>query len=86
MLLRLTGQGSEKRRLAVSIFLVGCVHVSLVFFGNENATPPKILASFALSTTLLMVSQRVRAKLLAPRAASTVVSPARVSAPPVSAP
>lgn len=75
MLLRLTGAGSDKRRLAISILLVACVHVSLVFFGNENATPPMVLASFALSTTMLVISQRVRAKLSAPRPAPPASMP-----------
>lgn len=80
MMLRLLGPGSaaslsNNRRLAVSILLVACVHVSLFFFGNENATPPMILGSFVLSTTMLVISQRVRAKLTAPRPAPPASMP-----------
>ncbi len=75
MLMRFLGPGSDKRRLGISIFLVACVHVSLLFFGNEQATPPVILGSFALSCTMLLISQRVRTKLAAPRPAPPASMP-----------
>jgi hypothetical protein len=51
------------KRLALSIALMGLVHVGLLFFGNEDATPLRLLGSFALAATLLVVAQRMRQHL-----------------------
>lgn len=55
-----------KQRLLLKLFLIVLVHVALIFLGNENATPAKLLGSFVLSSTLIIISDRVRAKIAAP--------------------
>jgi hypothetical protein len=66
---------NERGRFAAGLLLLGVVHVGLfVQGGNDNATPSRLLASFALSTTLLWLSQLARRRLREQRAA-------RVSAP-----
>ena len=40
-------------RLLNSALLLGLVHIGLFLWGNENATPLKLIASFALMMALL---------------------------------
>ena len=75
----LSGFRDQKKRLLVKLLLVVIVHVSMIFLGNENATPQKLLLSFVVTSLLVLVSDRIRAKLVAP-------VPATSSTPPESTP
>jgi hypothetical protein len=59
---------NDRNRFAASVLLLGVVHVVLFVQGNENATPLRLVASFALSTTLLYLAQRVRRRAFERRA------------------
>lgn len=55
---------NERARFAAGLLLLGAVHIALFLNGgNENATPPRLLLSFALSTTVLFLSQLARRRL-----------------------
>ncbi len=60
---------SPERRLALSVALIGAVHVGLVFFGNEDATPLKLLGSFGLASLMLVASFQIKKHLLQAAAA-----------------
>jgi hypothetical protein len=79
---------NERGRFAAGLLLLGAVHIALFFRGgNENATPPRLLLSFALSTTVLWLSQLARRRLQeqrAARAAALRAAPAAHEASPVS--
>jgi hypothetical protein len=61
---------NERGRFAAGLLLLGAVHIALFFRGgNENATTPRLLLSFALSTTVLWLSQLARRRLHEQRAA-----------------
>jgi hypothetical protein len=64
MLMRLMGTGDERRRLATLLLLIALVHIAMIFFGNENATPVKLLFSYTASTALLLTSHYARRRLL----------------------
>ena len=55
---------SPERRLALSITLIGVVHIGLVFFGNEDATPLRLLGSFGLATAMLFAGFQIKKHLL----------------------
>lgn len=59
------------RRLALAIGLIGLVHVALLRFGNDDATPLRLLGSFALSTSLLVVAFQLKKHLLQASSLST---------------
>jgi hypothetical protein len=55
---------TERGRLAAGLLILGALHLWLfVRGGNENATPARLLLSFVLSTTTLVLSQAVRRRL-----------------------
>lgn len=64
MLMRLLGTGDERRRLATLLLLIALVHIAMIFFGNENATPGKLVFSYLASTAMLLASHTVRRRLL----------------------
>ena len=51
------------KRLFLSVALLGVVHLLLLRFGSEEATPFRLLGSFVLSTSMLLVAQRIRQHL-----------------------
>jgi len=61
------------RRLALAIGLLGLVHGALLRFGNDDATPLRLLGSFALSTALLLVAFQLKKHLLLARSTSTSI-------------
>jgi hypothetical protein len=69
------------KRLFLSVALVGVVHLMLLRFGSEEATPLRLLGSFVLSTSMLLVAQRIRQHLAVSTGSvstgSTTSSPAR---------
>jgi hypothetical protein len=71
---------NDRNRFAASVVLLGVVHAVLFVQGNEGATPPRLLASFALSTTLLALAQRVRRRAFERRALDRLER-ARAAAP-----
>jgi hypothetical protein len=50
----------DRVRLLNSALLFGLVHVGLGFFGNESATPLRLLLSFTICCTLLGLSTIAR--------------------------
>lgn len=52
-----------QQRLAMSVAIIGLAHVALLRFGNEDATPLRLLGSFVLSSTLLVAAHRIRQHL-----------------------
>lgn len=52
------------KRLGLAIGLIGLVHLGLLRFGNEDATPLKLLGSFALSAALLLTATAIKKNLL----------------------
>jgi hypothetical protein len=75
MLMRLMGTGNERRRLATLLLLIALVHIAMIFFGNENATPAKLLFSYTASTALLLASHTARRRLLSPNPPSPPSAP-----------
>jgi len=69
------------KRLMLSIGLVGLVHLLLLRFGSDEATPLRLLGSFVLSASMLLVAQRLRQHLAlsigSAATGSTPSSPAR---------
>jgi hypothetical protein len=57
---------SPGRRLALAIGLIGLVHLGLLRFGNDDATPLRLLGSFALATAMLVASFQLKKHLLPP--------------------
>ena len=57
---------SPGRRLALAIGLIGLVHLALLRFGNEDATPLRLLGSFALATAMLVAAFQLKKQLLPP--------------------
>jgi hypothetical protein len=55
---------SPGRRLALAIALIGLVHLGLLRFGNDDATPLRLLASFVLATAMLVASFQIKKHLL----------------------
>ena len=50
----------DRVRLMNSALLFGLVHIGLLFFGNESATPLRLALSFAACCALLGVSTIAR--------------------------
>lgn len=55
---------SPGRRLALAIGLIGVVHLGLLRFGNDHATPLRLLGSFVLATAMLLASFQLNKHLL----------------------
>jgi len=58
--------GSARTRLFVSLALIAGVHLMLLKFGNTEATPGRLAMSFVISTTMILLSQYLRARFLGP--------------------
>jgi hypothetical protein len=52
------------RRLALAIGIIALVHLGLLRFGNEDATPLRLLGSFGLATAMLVASFQIKKHLL----------------------
>ena len=52
-----------QQRLAMSVAVIGLAHVALLRFGNEDATPLRLLGSFVLASALLVASHGIRQRL-----------------------
>jgi hypothetical protein len=54
------GRLSDGRRIVMLVAMMALVHLMLLRFGNEDATPLRLLGSFLLTSTLVVVAQRLR--------------------------
>lgn len=52
------------RRLTLAIGLIALVHLGLLRFGNEDATPLRLLGSFVLATAMLVAGSQLKKHLL----------------------
>ena len=53
----------DRVRLLNSALLFGLVHIGLLFFGNDGATPLRLALSFAICCALLGLATVVRRRL-----------------------
>jgi hypothetical protein len=58
------GKLSGGRRLVFTLGLMALVHLGLLRFGNEDATPLRLLGSYVITSALLIAAYRIRATLL----------------------
>jgi hypothetical protein len=79
-------RGDDLGRLAAGVLLLGAVHVALFVQGNERATPPRLLLSFAVTTTLLWIAQRFRGRLHRSAAVPTATAVVATSVSPSPSP
>jgi len=66
---------TDGKRLVLSVALLALVHVGLLRYGSEDATPGALLTSFAIAVSLLLVAQRLRLRM------NTAATPATTRKP-----